>query len=113
MRPLTEGGSAAGPAESTPDLAAAVTARARQADVRWVWPSSAALYPALLRAGVRVTRCHDIQLTEGLLASHGGRPPGAVPSARRRLATAVTGPAAAGSAAGPGWSARYRPERPR
>jgi DNA polymerase family A len=81
MRPLTEGGSAAGPAESTPDLAAAVTARARQADVRWVWPSSAALYPALLRAGVRVTRCHDIQLTEGLLASRDGGLPALVASA--------------------------------
>jgi DNA polymerase family A len=72
MRPLAEDGSAVGPAESTPDLAAAVTERARHTDVRWVWPSSAALYPALLRMGVRVTRCHDIQLTERLLASRDG-----------------------------------------
>src|SRR5260370_16989502 len=36
--------------------------------VRWVWSSTAQLYPALLRAGVRVGRCHDVGLAEALLA---------------------------------------------
>jgi hypothetical protein len=72
VRSLAEDGTAIGPAESVPDLAAAVPARARDGDVRWVWQSTAALYPALLRAGVRVTRCHDIQLAEGLLVGRDG-----------------------------------------
>jgi DNA polymerase family A len=72
MRSLAEDGMAIGPAESEPDLAAAVSARARDGDVRWVWQSAGALYPALLRAGVRVTRCHDIQLAEGLLVGRDG-----------------------------------------
>ena len=72
MRSLAEDGTAIGPAESEPDLAAAVSARARDGDVRWVWQSAATLYPALLRAGVRVTRCHDIQLAEGLLVGRDG-----------------------------------------
>jgi hypothetical protein len=60
-----------------PDLAAAVRDRERSGDVRWVWPSTAEVYPALLRAGVRVERCHDAALTEGLLlgrAGTGGEP---------------------------------------
>jgi DNA polymerase-1 len=59
------------------DLAAAVGDRERAGDVRWVWPATAELYPALLRAGVRVERCHDATLTEGLLlgrAGTGGEP---------------------------------------
>jgi DNA polymerase-1 len=59
------------------DLAAAVRDRERSGDVRWVWPSTHEVYPALLRAGVRVGRCHDAALTEGLLlgrAGAGGEP---------------------------------------
>ena len=39
------------------------------AGVRWVWSSTARVYPALLRAGVRVGRCHDVALAAALLAS--------------------------------------------
>jgi len=42
--------------------------------VRWVWAATADIYPALLRAGVRVERCHDIALTEALLLGREGRP---------------------------------------
>ncbi|WP_228254991.1 bifunctional 3'-5' exonuclease/DNA polymerase [Ornithinimicrobium avium] len=35
--------------------------------VRWVWADSAALYPRLLRAGVRVRRGVDLRLTRALL----------------------------------------------
>jgi hypothetical protein len=61
-----------GPAILAPDLAAAVREHERAGDVRWVWPDTAEMYPALLRAGVRVERCHDIALTEGLLLGRAG-----------------------------------------
>ena len=37
--------------------------------VRWVWSGTAQLYPVLLRAAVRVGRCHDVALAEALLGS--------------------------------------------
>jgi DNA polymerase I len=37
-----------------------------------VWPATAEIYPALLRAGVRVQRCHDVELTEALLSATPG-----------------------------------------
>ncbi|MEU6740410.1 bifunctional 3'-5' exonuclease/DNA polymerase [Streptosporangium sandarakinum] len=40
---------------------------------RWVWADTRAVYPALLDAGVRVGRCHDLALTEGLLLGYEGR----------------------------------------
>lgn len=40
---------------------------------RWLWASTAEIYPALLAAGVRVDRCHDIELTEALLLGYAGR----------------------------------------
>lgn len=36
--------------------------------VRWVWDSTAAWYPELLRHGVRVARCHDLRLIRHILA---------------------------------------------
>lgn len=35
--------------------------------VRWVWDSTAAWYPALVEAGVRVARCHDLRLARRIL----------------------------------------------
>ncbi|MBB3726632.1 bifunctional 3'-5' exonuclease/DNA polymerase [Nonomuraea dietziae] len=40
---------------------------------RWVFADARHLYPGLLAAGVRVSRCHDLALTEGLLLAHEGR----------------------------------------
>jgi DNA polymerase-1 len=40
---------------------------------RWVLPSVEQTYPVLLRAGIRVRRCHDLALTEGLLLAYEGR----------------------------------------
>ncbi|MEV5407655.1 bifunctional 3'-5' exonuclease/DNA polymerase [Thermopolyspora sp. NPDC052614] len=40
---------------------------------RWVWADTRAVYPALLDAGVRLARCHDLTLTEALLLGHEGR----------------------------------------
>ncbi|MER5622393.1 bifunctional 3'-5' exonuclease/DNA polymerase [Streptosporangium sp. NPDC002544] len=40
---------------------------------RWVWADTREVYPALLAAGVRLARCHDLALTESLLLAHEGR----------------------------------------
>lgn len=40
---------------------------------RWVWADTRDAYPPLLAAGVRVGRCHDLALTEGLLLAYEGR----------------------------------------
>src|SRR5690606_305106 len=70
----------AGDPRRVPDLAAAVrereaAARGRgpAAAPRWLWSSTAAVYPPLLSAGVRVGRCHDLELTEALLLAYAGR----------------------------------------
>jgi DNA polymerase-1 len=71
--PLDDTGRPLGPAEAVDDLAAAVAARERADRPRWLWASTAESYPALLAAGVRVDRCHDVELTESLLLGHAGR----------------------------------------
>ncbi|MEV6300744.1 bifunctional 3'-5' exonuclease/DNA polymerase [Actinoplanes sp. NPDC051861] len=55
------------------DLARAIADREAADGPRWIWAATADLYPALLRAGVRVARCHDLELTEALLLGHAGR----------------------------------------
>ncbi|MDQ0379675.1 bifunctional 3'-5' exonuclease/DNA polymerase [Amycolatopsis thermophila] len=62
--------------------------RVERADApRWVFPSVDRLYPVLLRAGLRISRCHDLSLTEGLLLAAEGRAgqPKALPAAWARL----------------------------
>jgi DNA polymerase-1 len=54
------------------DLAGTVAALEQELSPRWVWPDTATVYPGLLAAGVRVGRCHDLRLTEGLLVAHDG-----------------------------------------
>lgn len=71
--PLNEDGGRAGPDEAVPDLAAALGTRERVSGPRWVVASAAGIYPELLRAGVRVAACHDIELTEALLLGYQGR----------------------------------------
>ncbi|GKQ37319.1 DNA polymerase I [Streptomyces sp. A012304] len=61
----------AGPVVREPDLVAAVRARPRVG--RWVWRSTAEVYPRLLAAGVRVDRCYDVEDAETLLLGHEGR----------------------------------------
>ncbi|WP_431977397.1 bifunctional 3'-5' exonuclease/DNA polymerase [Micromonospora haikouensis] len=73
LLPLDPAGRPTGPAEQVTDLAVAVAAREAAAHPRWVWGSGATIYPALLRAGVRLDRCHDVELTESLLLGHAGR----------------------------------------
>ncbi|WP_428964712.1 bifunctional 3'-5' exonuclease/DNA polymerase [Micromonospora fluostatini] len=73
LQPLDPAGHPIGAAEPVTDLAAAVAAREAADRPRWLWASTATTYPALLRAGVRVDRCHDLELTEALLLGHDGR----------------------------------------
>ncbi|MFI7175912.1 MULTISPECIES: bifunctional 3'-5' exonuclease/DNA polymerase [Streptomyces] len=47
--------------------------RATPPGTRWVWRSTAAVYPRLLAAGATVERCHDIEAAELLLLAHEGR----------------------------------------
>ena len=50
-----------------PDLAAAMASLEAERHPRWILPAADELYPALLRSGVRLGRCHDLALTEGIL----------------------------------------------
>jgi DNA polymerase I len=66
LRDLDETGAPAGPARPA--------ARPPADDgARWLWASTAEAYPALLRTGWRVERCHDLELTEALLLGAEGR----------------------------------------
>jgi DNA polymerase-1 len=40
---------------------------------RWIWRSTADVYPRLLATGVRVDRCYDVEDAETLLLGHEGR----------------------------------------
>jgi DNA polymerase I len=49
------------------DLPAVLREREAADPPRWVWDDTARWYPALLAAGVRVERCHDLRLCHHLL----------------------------------------------
>ncbi|MDN0198071.1 bifunctional 3'-5' exonuclease/DNA polymerase [Streptomyces sp. S.PNR 29] len=71
VAPLGPDGLPSGPVRREPDLAEAV--RSRPDVTRWVWRSTAEVYPRLLATGVRVERCYDIEDAETLLLGHEGR----------------------------------------
>ncbi|RPE41898.1 DNA polymerase-1 [Streptomyces sp. Ag109_O5-1] len=71
VAPLGPDGLPVGPVRREPDLAGAV--RGRPEVTRWVWRSTAEVYPRLLATGVRVERCYDIEDAETLLLGHEGR----------------------------------------
>ena len=72
-QPVRPDGTPAGPEQRVTDLPAAIAAREAAEHPRWLWAATTDGYPALLRAGVRVRRCHDAELTEALLLGHAGR----------------------------------------
>nr|WP_239129230.1 bifunctional 3'-5' exonuclease/DNA polymerase [Actinoplanes nipponensis] len=80
-------GTPAGAPVRVADLPAAIAAREAAEHPRWLWAATTEGYPTLLRAGVRVRRCHDVELTEALLLGHAGRwgEPRALAAARARL----------------------------
>ncbi|MFG2875021.1 bifunctional 3'-5' exonuclease/DNA polymerase [Streptomyces sp. NPDC048337] len=92
----------AGARISVRDPAEAV--RAAPPGTRWVWPSTAAVYPRLLAAGARVERCHDIEAAELLLLGHEGRvgEPRSAAAAWARLTHAPVPPDPPQRAAEPG-----------
>ncbi|MEW2046153.1 bifunctional 3'-5' exonuclease/DNA polymerase [Streptomyces sp. NPDC005476] len=71
LAPLGPGGLRAGPVLREADPAQAV--RERPDVTRWVWRSTAEVYPRLLATGVRVERCYDVEDAETLLLGHEGR----------------------------------------
>ncbi|MFF5519077.1 bifunctional 3'-5' exonuclease/DNA polymerase [Streptomyces coeruleorubidus] len=71
VAPLGPDGLPAGPVRRETDPAEAV--RSRPGVARWVWRSTAEVYPRLLATGVRVERCYDIEAAETLLLGHEGR----------------------------------------
>ncbi|SED28941.1 DNA polymerase-1 [Streptomyces misionensis] len=71
VAPLGPDGLPAGPVRRESDPAGAV--RSRPEVTRWVWRSTADVYPRLLATGVRVDRCYDIEVAETLLLGHAGR----------------------------------------
>jgi DNA polymerase-1 len=87
LQEMRADGTPAGPPRPAGDLAAAVAEREAAGHPRWVWAATADLYPGLVRAGVRVARCHDLELTEALLLGHAGRwgEPRSLAAARARL----------------------------
>ncbi|MCC2336165.1 bifunctional 3'-5' exonuclease/DNA polymerase [Cellulomonas wangsupingiae] len=77
----------AGPDVVVPDdaLADVVGRVEAQAHPRWVWDDTRRWYPALLAAGVRVDRCHDLRLCHAILRL-------AADAAGSRLQAAPPGP---------------------
>lgn len=73
LRPLSDDGVPAGPVEAAAELGPALLRWEQSQSPRWLWASTAAIYPRALAAGVRVGRCHDVELTEALLLGHEGR----------------------------------------
>lgn len=94
LQRLTDEGAPLGPVDAVADLAAALARIEAEHRPRWLWPSTMDCYPALLRAGTRVERCHDLELTEALLLGHEGRwgEPRSLPAAWARLTGAPVPP---------------------
>jgi DNA polymerase family A len=72
---LAADGGRLGEPVTVPDLAGAVARYERSGDgsIRWVWWRTADHYPALLHAGLRIGRCHDMAHAERLLLGREGR----------------------------------------
>lgn len=60
-------------AERTTTATPAEAIRCAPPGTRWIWRSTAAVYPRILAAGTRVERCYDIEDAELLLLAHEGR----------------------------------------
>jgi DNA polymerase-1 len=116
MSECAEDGTGHGPIVKHDDLAAAMAERERAGDVRWVWAACGDVYPALLRAGVPVRRCHDVALTEALLLArdgqHGETASLAAAWARLRGAAAPAVHGAAGRSAAAGQAVLFEPADP-
>ncbi|HWF80919.1 MAG TPA: bifunctional 3'-5' exonuclease/DNA polymerase [Streptosporangiaceae bacterium] len=79
------------PASGQPASGQPASGQPAQRQPRWVWWSASGLYPALLRAGVRVARCHDVALADALLAARDYVDPGGSGVSLPRASTADPG----------------------
>ncbi|TGO04181.1 bifunctional 3'-5' exonuclease/DNA polymerase [Serinibacter arcticus] len=80
VTPLAAGGDDAAPAAprivARPDLPGVVAdLEAEPEGVRWVWDSTFRHHPALIAAGVRVSRCWDLRLARSILRGSSAVPP--------------------------------------
>ena len=95
------GAAGAGADVTLSDAAFAAHARAREGGgVRWVWEDTAEIYPLLLRAHLRVQRCHDLRLCHAILRNSsltGASVLANAPAGRWDAPAAVSRPEAAGS----------------
>ena len=73
VRVLPDGADSGTP-EKVRDLTAWMARMEAEHRPRWVLPATEALYPELLAAGVRLGRCHDLALAEGILLAYEERP---------------------------------------
>ncbi|MCD2442071.1 bifunctional 3'-5' exonuclease/DNA polymerase [Agromyces sp. SYSU K20354] len=89
------------------ELPAAVRELDAASHPRWVWAETHLLYPALLEAGVRVDRCHDLRLCAAILdrstlteqvrsSGRHGRPPWLPPGPAEAGTAGAAAPVAAG-----------------
>jgi len=85
------GGPIAAPERASPELVAELERGERP---RWLWACAEHSYLTLLRAGVRVRRCHDFELVEAVLLAHEGNygAPRSVEAAHARLTGAHVPP---------------------
>lgn len=111
---LAEDGGREGTAVWREDIKAAVATREQAGDVRWVWAAAGEVYPALLRAGVRVERCHDVALTEALLLAREAQPgqPASLAGAWARLRGAAAPAERTQRTAAAGQEALFEPVNP-
>jgi hypothetical protein len=111
---LAEDGGREGAAVWHDDLLAAVAAREQAGETRWVWAAASEVYPALLGAGVRVERCHDVALAEALLLGREGQPgqPASLAGAWARLRGEAAPAERARRTAGAGQEALFEPADP-
>jgi DNA polymerase-1 len=82
---LDDDGHALSPATAVPGLSD--LAELEEERPRWLWAGAEQVYPELLGAGMRLRRCHDLELVEGLMIGYAGDygAPRSVQAARARL----------------------------
>jgi DNA polymerase-1 len=73
FQPLSDSGVPEGPVQTAADLSRGVAEMEAAFRPRWIWANTTEVYPDLLARGVRVERCLDLWLVEGLLLAYQGR----------------------------------------
>ena len=108
---LDDDATPSGPATSSSDAASLAQIEGAH-QPRWLWNSTATVYPTLLAAGVTVERCIDVTLTERILLARAGRygEPASVPAILARR-DALPAPADADDSSGPDELTLFGPQQ--